>query len=169
MATRTKPAIDAVEILHRLLAAGDSGGRTGLFRVQDSKDYCLCRAGDLDRLGLIAGKHLGGLTGIPNIDTKRSQPFCAVQGVRRLTIRAAHKSQQPVDLVSLGKLDLVEGQKNLQILLDGLLAMKTDDLAKAGAARHTGSQFLGGFQIGFRLLDPLAQQGLETRIKRLHK
>jgi hypothetical protein len=47
--------------------------------------------------------------------------------------------------------------------------MEADDFPKAGARRHTWRQLLGGFQIGFRLLDPLAQQGLETRIKRLHK
>jgi len=47
--------------------------------------------------------------------------------------------------------------------------METDNFAKAGAARHKGTQFLSGFQIGFRLLDPLAQEGLEIRIKRLHR
>jgi hypothetical protein len=71
--------------------------------------------------------------------------------------------------VSLGKLDLVVGQENLQVFLDGLLAMEAEDFPKAGARRQTWRQLLGGFEIGFRLLDPLAQQGLETRIKRLHK
>jgi hypothetical protein len=31
------------------------------------------------------------------------------------------------------------------------------------------SQFLGSFEIGFRFLDPLTQQGVEIRIKRLHR
>ena len=129
----------------------------------------LREAGDFDRLDFIARKHFGGIAGIPDIDAEWPQPFCAGQGVRRLTIRAAHKHQQPLDLVSLGKFDLVKGQENLQVLLDGLLAMEADDFAEANAARDTWRQLLGGFEIGFGLLDPPAQQGLELRIKRLHR
>src|ERR1019366_7206137 len=51
-------------------------------------------------------------------------------------------------LVSLGKLDLVERQQNLQVLFDGLPAMEADNFAQADAGRHTGSQFLGSFEIG---------------------
>ena len=91
----------------------------------------LREAGDFDRLDFIAWKHFGGIAGIPDIDAGWPQPFCTAQGVRRLMIRAAHKHQQPLDLVSLGKLDLVIGQEDLQILLDGLLAMEADDFAKA--------------------------------------
>jgi hypothetical protein len=59
------------------------------------------------------GKHLGGVAGIPDIDAEWSQPFCAAQGVRHATIRAAHKHQQSLDLVSLGEFDLVKGQEDL--------------------------------------------------------
>ena len=82
-----------------------------------------------------------------------------------------HGRSNPYDgaLAGAGEFDLVEGQENLQVLLDRPLAMEADDFPKADAARHTWRQLLGGFQIGFRLFDPLAQQGLETRIKRLHR
>jgi hypothetical protein len=71
--------------------------------------------------------------------------------------------------VSLGKLDLVKRQQNFHVLFNGLLAMEADNFAKAGAGRHTGSQYLGSSEIGFRFFDPLAQQGFEIRIKRLHR
>jgi hypothetical protein len=61
--------------------------------VQDSKDHCLCEAGDLDRPDLIAGEHFGGIAGIPHIDSEWTKPFCAAQSVRGLRIRAAHKRQ----------------------------------------------------------------------------
>ena len=150
------------------MAAGlDDAARLSL--VQNSEHHFLHEAGDFDRLDFIARKHFGGIAGIPDIDAEWPQPFCAAQGVRRPTIRAAHKHQQSLDLVSLGKLDLVEGQEGLQVLLDRLLAMEADDFAKAGARRHTWRQLLGGLEIGFGLLDPLAQQRLEVRIKRLHR
>jgi hypothetical protein len=47
--------------------------------------------------------------------------------------------------------------------------MEADNFAKADAGRHAGSQFLGSFEIGFRFLDSLTQQGVEIRIKRLHR
>jgi hypothetical protein len=35
--------------------------------------------------------------------------------------------------------------------------------------RHPGSQLIGSFEIGFRFLDSLAQQGFKIRIKQLHR
>ena len=155
----------------RNLQESSAGGsdRAKLPLAQNSEYHFLRQAGDFDRLDFIARKHLGGVAGIPDIDAERPEPFCAAQSIRRPTIRAAQKHQQSLDLVSLGKLDLVEGQQGFQVLLDRLLAMEADDFAKADAARHTWRQLLGGFEIGFGLLDLLAQQGLEVRIKRLHR
>jgi len=107
----------------------------------------------------IARKHLGGVAGIPDIDAEWPQPFCAAQGGRRLGICATQKRQQPLDLVSLGKLDLVVGQENLQVFLDGLLAMEADDLrrrvllATSGARRSAASRSASAFSIHSRNRD----------------
>jgi hypothetical protein len=50
-------------------------------------------AGDLDRPGLIAREHFGGIAGIPSIDSEWTKPFCTAQSVGGLRIRAAHKRQ----------------------------------------------------------------------------
>jgi hypothetical protein len=125
-------------------------GTPKLALVQNSKDHCPRETGDLDCPDLIALEHFGGIAGIPDINGEWTKPFCTAQSVCGLRIRAAHKRQQPLDLVSLGKLDLVERQQHLQVFLDGLLTMEADNLAQADAGCHTGSQFLGSFEIGFR-------------------
>jgi hypothetical protein len=137
--------------------------------LQNSKDHCLREAGDRDGPDLIAREHFGGIAGIPDINGEWPKPFCRTESIRGLGIRAAHKRQQTLDLVGLGKLDLVERQQNLQVFLDGLLAMEADNFARADAGCYTASQFLGSFEISFRCLDSLAQQGLVIRIKRLHR
>jgi len=54
----------------------------------------------------------------------------------------------------LGNSDLVERQQHLQAFLDGLLAMEADNFAQADAGCHTGSQFLGSFEVSFPLYRP---------------
>ena len=60
---------------------------------QYSKDHCLCEAGDLDRLNLVAWKHLGGIAGVPDINGEGSKPLCAAQSVCCFGICAAQECQ----------------------------------------------------------------------------
>jgi hypothetical protein len=61
--------------------------------VQSPKDDRLYEVCDLDRPGLIAREHFGGIAGIPDINGEWTKPFCATQSVRCLRIRAAHQHQ----------------------------------------------------------------------------
>ncbi len=113
-----------------------------LARVQNAKDDCLREAGDLDGPDLIAREHFGSIAGIPDIHGEWPKPFCRTQSIRGLRIRAALKRQQPLDLVSLGKLNLLERQQNLHVFLDGLLAMEADNFAQADAGREIPRRIL---------------------------
>ena len=66
--------------------------------------------GDLDGFGLVAGEQLGGIAGIADLDAELGQPSCLVQGVCCQAIRMTDKVQEGPDVVSLGELDLIEGQ-----------------------------------------------------------
>ena len=93
----------------------------------------------------------------------------AAQRVGRLAIDGMDEHQQRLDVVSFRKLDLAPGQERLEILLDRLLAVKSDYLPKPGALFNIARQTLGGLEIGVGFLDPLTQQGLRVRITRQHK
>ena len=61
--------------------------------VQSPKDDRLYEVCDLDRPGLIAREHFGGIAGIPDIHGEWPKSFCGTQSIRGLGIRAACKRQ----------------------------------------------------------------------------
>ena len=62
--------------------------------VQDRKYDQPYLARDLNGFGLIAGQHLGGVTGIANLGAKRSQPSCTAQGGRNPTAQTVDELKQ---------------------------------------------------------------------------
>jgi len=118
-------------------------------RLQPAHDGILYLPHQGQRFFLIAGKHLGIVTGISNIHTELGQPAGFGQSVGHLRVGRPQQCQNPPDIVGPGEQYLVTHKQRFQVLLCGLLRMKTESLPVA----IFGSQVLYEIGVFGRLSD----------------
>jgi hypothetical protein len=96
---------------------------------REQRHGCLPRAlCQPERAGLIAGKRVGEVARVTDVDAERRQPLRAGQPFRDGRLHAAKDVEEALNVMRLSKLDLMTDQNRLQVLLDSLLAVECNDI-----------------------------------------
>ena len=128
--------------------------RSGEIRIERCHYGVLHAPRQLQCAGLVPRQGLGEIGGMTNIDPERAQPVCILKSIGECGVNRPQQKQKAPNDVRFRELRLVPGKERLQVLLDGLLSVKDDDVPEFRLRRKAD----GGAEVEMRLLDPFGNQ-----------